>query len=104
MDAQQILILVLRFVHIFAGVFWAGGVFFMVRFLTPALTDAGPDAGKVMGPMIMKYKLPAVMISLRRHQCTRRIGTILLFVGPLQCRVDAVAYWQRIDHLVPWLD
>ena len=41
--------LMLRLVHILFGVFWAGTIFFMVRYLEPSARAAGPDAAKVMG-------------------------------------------------------
>ena len=41
--------LILRLVHILAGVFWAGTIFFMVLYLEPSARAAGPDAAKVMG-------------------------------------------------------
>ncbi len=45
---MDILTIVLRLIHIFAGVFWAGAVFFFWRFLAPAVGAAGPEGGKVM--------------------------------------------------------
>lgn len=54
------LMLVLRFAHVFCGALWVGMMAFQVFFLTPALADAGPDAGKVMGSL-MKTRLPVIM-------------------------------------------
>ena len=45
MDATMIL---LRIVHVVGGVFWVGAMLFVSLFLMPAVTDAGPDGGKVM--------------------------------------------------------
>jgi uncharacterized membrane protein len=39
---------VLRLVHIFTGVYWAGSIFFFVTFLEPGIRSLGPDGGKVM--------------------------------------------------------
>ncbi len=39
--------LTLRILHIVAGVFWAGAMFFMVSFLMPAFKDVGPDGARV---------------------------------------------------------
>ncbi|MDQ8166106.1 MAG: hypothetical protein P3A28_10180 [Gemmatimonadota bacterium] len=39
--------LTLRIIHIIAGVFWAGAMFFMVSFLMPAFKDVGPDGAKL---------------------------------------------------------
>jgi hypothetical protein len=42
------LMVVLRLIHILAGVYWAGTIFFFTTFLDPALRSMGPDGGKVM--------------------------------------------------------
>jgi uncharacterized membrane protein len=42
------ILLVLRVVHVVAGVFWAGAVLFVAHFLEPAVREAGPDGAKVM--------------------------------------------------------
>ena len=48
-------LIILRIVHIFAGVFWVGIVFMVTRFLGPNAKVLGPDASKfmqrLMGPM-----------------------------------------------------
>jgi uncharacterized membrane protein len=41
-------VIVLRMVHIFFGVFWAGGVMFMNFMVGPALVAAGPEGMRVM--------------------------------------------------------
>jgi uncharacterized membrane protein len=45
---MSLLMVVLRLIHIGAGVFWAGAVFFLAGFLIPSVQDAGPDGGKVI--------------------------------------------------------
>lgn len=42
------LVITLRLVHILAGVYWAGTMFFFATFLEPSLRSLGPDGGKVM--------------------------------------------------------
>src|SRR3990172_1802116 len=42
------LILVLRIVHIFGGVFWAGGAFVMTWFIEPTVRAAGDDGRRFM--------------------------------------------------------
>jgi hypothetical protein len=44
-------ILVLRFVHVLAGVLWAGTGVFTSLFLMPSLMEAGPAAGPVMASL-----------------------------------------------------
>lgn len=39
---------ILRFVHIFAAIFWVGTTLFMVLFLEPTIKSLGPDGGKFM--------------------------------------------------------
>lgn len=54
------MMIVLRFTHIFFGALWVGMMAFQVFFLTPALAQAGPDAGKVMAAM-MRMRIPVIM-------------------------------------------
>ena len=44
-------LLVLRLVHVLGGIFWVGSALFMAIFLFPALANAGPAAGQIMGAM-----------------------------------------------------
>jgi uncharacterized membrane protein len=44
--SDQILLIILRVLHIGAALFWVGAFFFMNHFIMPALQSAGPDAGK----------------------------------------------------------
>jgi hypothetical protein len=52
--------IVLRFSHVFFGALWVGMMAFQVFFLTPALSTAGPDAGKVMGAL-MRMRIPIIL-------------------------------------------
>ena len=45
---MNVLVIVLRLIHILCGVYWAGTMFFFVTFLEPSLRSLGPDGGKVM--------------------------------------------------------
>ena len=42
-------LIIARFIHVLSGVLWVGAVFFMIVFLGPAVNQAGPEGGKVMG-------------------------------------------------------
>jgi len=55
------MILVLRFLHIVAGVFWVGGSLFATRFIMPSLKAAGPAAGPVLAEL-GKRRVPAAMM------------------------------------------
>ncbi len=57
MDTYMI---ILRLLHIFAGIFWVGTAFFFVLFLEPTITTAGPAGGTVMG-RLMLTRFPMVM-------------------------------------------
>ena len=54
------LTIVLRFFHVIGGALWVGMMAFQVFFLTPTLTEMGPDAGKVVAGM-MKRRLPVII-------------------------------------------
>ncbi|MES2202615.1 MAG: hypothetical protein V4498_10220 [candidate division FCPU426 bacterium] len=48
---------ILRLLHIVSGILWVGGAFLFGIFLIPAVREAGPAGGPVMGGMV-KRKLP----------------------------------------------
>jgi hypothetical protein len=48
---------VLRLVHIFCGVYWAGTIFFFVTLLEPSMRDSGPDGARVMQSLIGRHYL-----------------------------------------------
>lgn len=57
---MNVLLVILRAVHILTGVFWAGAVFTVVRFVSPAIGDAGPEGAKVMGALVKRGFLNVV--------------------------------------------
>ncbi len=62
---EHYVMLVLRLIHIFAGVFWAGTAFFFVSFLQPVVKASGPEGGKVMQRLALSSfpnALPAVAV------------------------------------------
>ncbi|SRR5258705_6910282 len=54
------LMIVLRLIHVGGGALWVGMMAFVTFFLTPALNEVGPDAGKVM-QALQKQKIMIVM-------------------------------------------
>jgi hypothetical protein len=48
---MDILVLLLRLVHIVSGCLWVGFAVFVPFYLAPAVQDAGPDGGKVMAAL-----------------------------------------------------
>ncbi|MBI3912701.1 MAG: hypothetical protein HY327_00685 [Chloroflexi bacterium] len=57
---MDILIIALRLIHIFAGVFWAGVAFFLVSYLTPAIKKSGAAGGQVM-QQLLRSSYPRVI-------------------------------------------
>jgi uncharacterized membrane protein len=53
--------LTLRLIHVFGGVFWAGTVFFLLRFLMPALAGSGAGGQAVLQQLATKQKLGIVL-------------------------------------------
>ena len=49
--------LVLRVIHIFSGVFWVGFSFFNVGFMQPTIAAVGAEGQKVMGYLTQKTRL-----------------------------------------------
>ena len=54
------LLIVLRFAHVFFGALWVGMMVFATFFMGPAVEEAGPDGGKVMAGM-MRRKVMVIM-------------------------------------------
>jgi uncharacterized membrane protein len=49
-------IFIARIIHVLGGILWVGAMVLLAVFLGPAVTDVGPDGGKVMGAL-MRRKL-----------------------------------------------
>jgi uncharacterized membrane protein len=50
------LMIVLRIIHIFSGIFWVGVSFFNIGFLTPTVQATAPGGQKVMGYLTQKTR------------------------------------------------
>lgn len=59
MDAYMV---VLRIVHILAGVFWVGSAILIFFFLQPAARELGPAAGPLMTHLAQRKRLPDVTL------------------------------------------
>jgi uncharacterized membrane protein len=59
MDAYMV---VLRIVHIVAGVFWVGSALVMFLFLQPAAGEVGPASSPLMMNLSQKRRLPDVVL------------------------------------------
>ncbi len=71
----------LRILHIFLGVFWAGTVFFLSRFLLPAIRSSGSAGDIVSQELVTKQKL-AVAVPIAA------LTTVL---------TGAALYWRNIS-------
>jgi uncharacterized membrane protein len=54
---------VLRILHILAGVFWVGSALLIFFFLQPAAREVGPAAGPLMTHLATKKRLPDVTLA-----------------------------------------
>ncbi len=59
MDFLNIVKIVLRLIHILAGVFWVGGAMISFFFLSPAVVATGEAGQKMMGFIVNKGRLTA---------------------------------------------
>jgi len=73
-------IIILRLLHIFAGVFWAGGAFYLAFFIFPAINALGPDGGKFMQQLSRTKKMPTFMSTL---------GVINVITGLRMIQIDS---------------
>ena len=60
MDERAITLL-LRLVHILAGIFWVGGVFLIAGFLIPTVRATGREGGRFMQHLMQQRRLPAYL-------------------------------------------
>lgn len=52
---------ILRLIHIFSGVFWAGVALMMAGFVNPSAKAIGPEGGKFMQQLARQNRFPSVM-------------------------------------------
>src|SRR5438094_10482741 len=60
MDVEMV---ILRLLHIFTGVFWAGGVFYLAFFVLPAINAIGPDGSRFMQQLTRTKKMPTLLLA-----------------------------------------
>ena len=59
---MDVYLLVVRALHIAAGVFWVGSAFFVFFLLEPTVNALGPQAGPVMAHLTKKRKMPIAIV------------------------------------------
>jgi hypothetical protein len=57
MDERTVAIL-LRLIHIMAGIFWVGSAFLMAGFLVPTMRETGREGGRFIQHLMLERKLP----------------------------------------------
>jgi hypothetical protein len=70
---------ILRLVHIFGGVFWAGTMIFVAVLLEPSIRENGPDGGKVQASLMRRGLLVimpvvALLVILSGIELVRRVS------------------------------
>ena len=56
--SSPILVILLRIIHILAGIFWLGGIWVVAGFILPSIRAVGPAGGPVMKELTQVRKLP----------------------------------------------
>jgi uncharacterized membrane protein len=58
---MDLYMVILRLLHIFAGVFWVGATLFLWRFVTPVVQKLGPDGAKFMRTLLKETPFALVI-------------------------------------------
>lgn len=58
------LMILMRIIHIFAGVFWAGTAFFMISFVTPTVIATGAEGQKFMQQLAFRTRFTTAMMGV----------------------------------------
>lgn len=84
---MNIAIALIRLIHIFSGVFWAGSIFALARFIEPAATATAPESNKFM-QRLMNGGFTATLTA----------------AGPLTVLAGLILYWNDSAGLqVGWI-
>lgn len=59
---ERTLTIVLRLIHILAGVFWVGAIFLIASFLMPTARSVGPESGRFMQHLMVQRRLPVFLV------------------------------------------
>jgi len=58
---ERIITMLLRLVHILAGIFWVGSVFLLTGFLLPTVRATGREGGRFMQHLMQQRRLPVFL-------------------------------------------
>jgi uncharacterized membrane protein len=81
------LMIVLRLVHIFAGVAWAGAAALFFFFIEPTINKLGPDAEAFVDEVVNKRKLPLYMLSVATLTI---VGGVLMYWHDTSFNLDTM--------------
>lgn len=87
--SEQLLMIVLRLLHIGAGIFWVGSVFFLNLLVLPAIQAGGPDGAKMTTMLMRGGRIQRVII----HSALLTIITGFLIYGRFIMITDGA--WAR---------
>jgi uncharacterized membrane protein len=59
--SETTITLLLRLIHILAGVFWVGALFIMAGFLVPTVRETGEAGGRFMQHLMLRRRLPVFL-------------------------------------------
>jgi uncharacterized membrane protein len=54
--------IVLRLIHILAGIFWVGAIFIIAGFLIPTVRATGPEGGRFMQHLMLRRRLSVFLL------------------------------------------
>jgi uncharacterized membrane protein len=54
--------IVLRLIHILAGIFWVGAIFLIAGFLVPTVRASGPEGGRFMQHLMLRRRLSMFLL------------------------------------------
>ncbi len=83
---MNVYVIVLRILHIGAGIFWAGSILVLLRFLIPTARAVGPAAGPFMGRLTGEEKF----------------GEIAGAAGVLTILSGTLLYWHDFGEIIPF--
>jgi uncharacterized membrane protein len=55
-------VIILRLIHIAAGIFWVGAAFVFFLFIQPSVRELGPEGQQFMGHLGTRKKLPGIIL------------------------------------------
>lgn len=94
---MDILMIVMRFIHIVAGVFWVGAAFVVVRFILPTASAAGPAGGQFM-QQLLRSGFTRAVIGAGVLNVPRGLGDVLARFWRIAARLDHHTDRLDLDH------